>query len=73
MDDHQFESTMLVGMSDRFVKEIKCSDLVVDTRFCTHDLIKEDDWNDQPCIPKIMTALHTLICSSHIIKMILRF
>ena len=24
----------------------------VDTRFCTHDLIKENDWNDYPYIPK---------------------
>ena len=23
-----------------------------DTRFCTHDLIKEDDQNDHPCTPK---------------------
>ena len=53
----------------------------VDTRFCTHDLIKEDDWNDHPCTPKIMIALHASICfalhaliySLHIIKMILRF
>ena len=30
----------------------------IDTRFCTHDLIKEDDWNDHPCAPKIMIALH---------------
>ena len=24
----------------------------VDTRFCTHDLIKENDWNDHPYTPK---------------------
>ena len=48
-------------------------DRIVDTRFCTHDLIKEDDWNDHPCTPKIMLALHALIHSLHIIKMILRF
>ena len=46
---------------------------IVDTRFCTHDLIKKDDWNDHPCTPKIMIALHALIHSLHIIKMILRF
>ena len=45
----------------------------VDTQFFTHDLIKEDDWNDHPCTPKIMIALHALIHSLHIIKMILRF
>ena len=26
--------------------------LPIDTRFCTYDLIKEDDWNDHPCTPK---------------------
>ena len=26
-------------------------DHIVDTRFCTHDLIKKDDWNDHPCTP----------------------
>ena len=26
--------------------------LGVDTRFCTHDLIKENDWNDHPYTPK---------------------
>ena len=46
---------------------------IVDTRFCTHDLIKEDGWNDHPCTPKIMISLHALIHSLHIIKMILRF
>ena len=45
----------------------------VDAWYCTHDLIKEDDWNDHPYAPKIMTALHVLIHSLHIIKMILRF
>ena len=24
----------------------------VDTQFCTHDLIKEDDWSDRPCTKK---------------------
>ena len=47
--------------------------VAVDTQFCTYDLIKEDDWNDHPCTPKIMIALHALIHSLHIIKMILRF
>ena len=47
--------------------------IIVDTQFCTHDLINENDWNDHLCTPKIMTALHALICSLHIIKMILRF
>ena len=45
----------------------------VDTRFCTHDLIKKNDWNDHPCTSKIMITLHALIHSLHIIKMILRF
>ena len=35
----------------------------VDTRFCTHDLIKENDWNDPPCTLKIMIELHASICS----------
>ena len=35
----------------------------VDTQFCTHNLIKENDLNDHPCTPKIMIALHTSICS----------
>ena len=26
--------------------------LGVDSRFCTHDLIKENDWNDYPYTPK---------------------
>ena len=46
---------------------------VVDIWFCTHDLIKENDWNDHSYTPKIMIALHALTCSLHIIKMILRF
>ena len=41
----------------------------VDTRFCTHDFIKEDDWNDHLCIQKIMIALHALIHSLHVKKM----
>ena len=24
----------------------------IDTRFCTHDLIKEDNWNDHSCTQK---------------------
>ena len=35
----------------------------VDTRFCTHDLIKENDLNDHSCTQKIMIALHASICS----------
>ena len=34
---------------------------IVDTRFCTHNLIKEDYWNDHPCNPKIMFALYASI------------
>ena len=34
----------------------------VDTRFFTHDLIMENDWNDHPCTPKIKIALHASIC-----------
>ena len=26
--------------------------VIVDTRFCIHDLIKEDDWSDHPCTKK---------------------
>ena len=48
-------------------------DGVVDIRFCTHDLIKDNDWNDHSYTPKIMIALYALTCSLHIIKMILRF
>ena len=33
----------------------------VDTQFCAHDLIKENDLNDRPHTPKIMIALHTSI------------
>ena len=36
---------------------------IVDTQFCTHDLIKENDLNDHPCTPKIIIALHASICS----------
>ena len=62
---------------------------IVDTQFCTHDLIKENDLNDHPCTTKIMIvtcinlflhymhqlvfALHALIHSLHIIKIILWF
>ena len=35
----------------------------VDTQFCTHDLIKENNMNDHPCTPKIRIALHASICS----------
>ena len=35
----------------------------VDTQFCTHDLIKENDLNDHPCTPKIMIALNASIFS----------
>ena len=35
----------------------------VDSQFCTHHLIKENDLNDHLCTSKIMIALHTLICS----------
>ena len=35
----------------------------IDTQFCTHDLIKENDLNDHPCTPKIMIALHASIGS----------
>ena len=35
----------------------------VDTRFCTHDLIKGNDLNDHSCTQKIMIALHVSICS----------
>ena len=36
----------------------------VDTQFCTHDLIKEDDWSDHPYTPKkIILASHVLFCS----------
>ena len=35
----------------------------VNTQFCIHDLIKEDGWNDHPCTPKIMIALHASIFS----------
>ena len=61
----------------------------VDTQFCTHDLIKEDDWSDRPCTKKkklkklkkkflhhmhqFVPTLYELIHSLHIIKMILRF
>ena len=35
----------------------------LETQFCTHDLIKENDLNDHPCIQKIKIALHASICS----------
>ena len=46
---------------------------VVDTQFCTHSLILEDGQNDHSHTRKIIVALHALIHSLHIIKMILRF
>ena len=56
----------------------------IDIRFCIHDLIKEDDWSDHPCTNQkkksflhhmhhVAFALHALIHSLHIIKMILIF
>ena len=36
---------------------------IVDTWFYTHDLIKEDDYNDHSCTLKIMIALHASIYS----------
>ena len=53
--------------------EEEVEEAIVDTQFCTLDLIKEDGWNDHPCTPKIMIALHALIHSLHFIKMISRF
>ena len=46
----------------------------LDIGFCTHDLIKEDDWSDHPCTKKkkklflhhmhqFVLASHALICS----------
>ena len=35
----------------------------VDTQFCTHDLIKENDLDDHPCTSKIIIALHASLCS----------
>ena len=34
----------------------------IDTQFCTHDLIKENDLNDHPCTLRIILALHASIC-----------
>ena len=34
----------------------------VDTRFCTHDLIKENDLNDHPCTPKIIISSRASFC-----------
>ena len=36
--------------------------VIVDTQFCTYDLIKENDLNDHPCTPKIILALHASTC-----------
>ena len=47
--------------------------LVVSTRFCTHNLIFEDNQSDHSCTPKFRIPLHALIHSLYIIKMILRF
>ena len=60
---------------------------LVDTQFYTHNLIKENGLNNHPCTTNCITcinwflhymhqlvfALHALIYSSHIIKIILRF
>ena len=37
--------------------------LVVETRFCTHDLIKEDAWNDHSCTQKndYITCINSFI------------
>ena len=43
-----------------------------DTQFYTHNLILEDDWNDNSKYPKIIIALLALNHSSYNIKMILR-
>ena len=45
----------------------------INTQFCTHNLILEDDWNDRSMYPKIIITFHALNHPSHIIKMILRF
>jgi len=45
----------------------------VDTRFCIHDFINENDYSDHPSTPKIMIALHALIHLFDIIKIILGF
>ena len=45
----------------------------INTRFCTHDLIEENDWNHHSYTLKMMIVSHALTCSLHIIKMILRF
>ena len=34
----------------------------IDTQFCTHDYIKENDLNDHPYTPKLVIALHASIC-----------
>ena len=41
--------------------------ITVNTRFCTYDLIKEDDWCDHPCTKKkIILALHaSFVFASH--------
>ena len=41
---------------------LQYGNITVDTQFCTHDLIKDNDLNDYPCTLKIMIALHTFIC-----------
>ena len=42
----------------------------VNTQFCTHNLVMEDEQNDHFKYPKIITAFHALNHSLHIIKMI---
>ena len=61
------------------MKQINFSNpkILVDTQFCTHNLILEDGQNDhsytQKKKKKIIVALNALNCPLHIIKMILRF
>ena len=47
--------------------------VTIDIRFCTHNLVLEDDQNDPFKYPKIIVASHALNHSLHILKMILRF
>ena len=34
----------------------------INTQFCTHDLIKENDLNEHPCTLEIINALHASFC-----------
>ena len=45
-----FPSRMFVIKEGRGKEKNK----IVNTRFCTYDLIKKYDWNDHPCTPKIL-------------------